>query len=117
VNKVALGQTPSQNIELKMYGGTLRVASESKINITATIFNSSTGLMDPITIADSLSMGGIENSIGDTVIAYEGTGVWIKYPNGVVLNSYKPFISNSSNVVLICQISTGNRHFGCRFDM
>src|SRR3989304_10054770 len=28
VNKVALGQTPSQNIELKMYGGTLRVAGK-----------------------------------------------------------------------------------------
>ena len=42
MNKVVLGQAPSQSVELKMYGGTLSVTGSSTINITANWTNGST---------------------------------------------------------------------------
>lgn len=94
LNKIGLGQAPSKSLELKMYGGSLSVTRDSWINITA---ENST---DTITLVDQ-QMGNIESTIGDTVVAYEGTGVWIKYPSGVILNPYKPLITNQSNVIVI----------------
>src|SRR5659263_220972 len=43
INKVVMGQAPSQNVELKMYGGSLSVTGSSTINITANVTNISTG--------------------------------------------------------------------------
>lgn len=95
INRIALGQAPSQSVELKLYGGRLDVTREGWINITA---RNSTGTIIPLV---SQSLGNIENSIGDTVIAYEGTGVWVKYPSDTVLNAYKPLVTNQSNVLVI----------------
>ncbi|MDP2844913.1 MAG: hypothetical protein Q8N79_02415 [Candidatus Methanoperedens sp.] len=95
INKVALGQAPSQSVELKMYGGTLSVTGNSTIKINAT--NSSN--ME-ISLVDQ-QMRSIESTVGDTVIAYEGTGVWAKYPNNKTVLVYKPLITNRSNVVVI----------------
>jgi len=96
INKIVLGQTPSQNVELKMYGGTLSVTGNSTINITAT---NSTGKNE--TLVYTTDMRSIESTVGDTIIAYEGTGVWAKYPNGKTLLVYKPLITNQSNVLVI----------------
>ncbi len=107
LNKVALGRAPSKSVELKMYGGRLSVSMDSTIKINAT--NSSN---KEITLFDS-TFGNIENSIGDTVVAYEGTGVWVKYPSGAVLNDYKPLFSNQSNTLIIPVIQiTGNSSMG-----
>lgn len=103
INKIALGQAPSQSVELKMYGGRLNVAGESTIEINAT--NST---HDVIQYFDQ--MGSIQNSIGDTVVTYEGTAVWVKYPNGVILNAYKPLITNQSNVLIIPVVSIGGNY-------
>lgn len=95
INKVILGQTPSRNIEMKLYGGELSVTGDSTINITAV---NSTGAT--IVLVDQ-QMRSIENTVGDTVVAYEGTGVWVKHPNGFVYNSYKPLITNEGKVIVI----------------
>lgn len=100
INKVVMGQTPSQNIEMKMYGGELSVTGDSTINITANSYNQTSNSIDRIVLVDQ-QMRSIENTVGDTVVAYEGTGVWVKYPNGFVYNSYKPLITNESNVIVI----------------
>ncbi len=107
LNKVALGQAPSKSVELKMYGGRLSVSMDSTIKINAT--NSTN---KEITLFDS-TLGTIQNSIGDTVVAYEGTGVWIKYPQGVTLNAYRPLFANQSGalVIPVVQIS-GNSSIG-----
>ncbi len=99
-NKIALGQTPSQSMELKMYGGRFGVTGESSITINATRFNTTIPGNEEITIYNQ-QMRSVENTVGDTVVAYEGTGVWIKYPNGFVQNAYKPIISNQSNMLVI----------------
>lgn len=96
INKIVLGQTPSQSVELKMYGGTLSVTGNSTINITAI---NSTGGNE--TLVYTTEMRSIESTVGDTVIAYEGTGVWAKYPNGKTLPVSKPLITNQSNVLVI----------------
>lgn len=100
MNKVVVGQAPSQSVELKLYGGSLSVAGKSTITINATSFNVTNSSYDPITLV-AQQMRSIESTIGDTTIAYEGTGVWAKYPNGNTIVVYKPLITNQSNVLVI----------------
>ncbi len=95
LNKIALGQAPSQSVELKVYGGTVGTSMESTITINAT---NSTGQRISLIQSD---LGGIENSVGDNVIAYEGTGIWVKYKNGATLNFYRPLITNRNNILVI----------------
>ncbi len=107
LNKIALGQSPSQSVELKLYGGTLSTSMDSAIKINAT---NSTG--EEITLIES-DLGIIQNSIGDNVVAYEGTGVWVKYTNGATFNAYRPLISNRSNILVIPIVTiTGNSSVG-----
>jgi hypothetical protein len=94
-NRIALGQAPSQSVEIKLYGGKLSVTGDSTIRINGTI-----GAGSEITL-ETQSMRSIENSIGETLVAYEGTGVWVKYPNDVILNPSQPLIINESNVLII----------------
>lgn len=96
INKIAMGNAPSRGVELKMYGGSLKVTGNSTIGINAT--NSSN---QQISLLEPTKMRSIENSVGDTVVAYEGTGVWVKYPTGVILNPYRPLITNKSNMLVI----------------
>lgn len=100
MNKIALGQAPSKSIELKLYGGSLSTTGENTIVINATVYNSSKS--PPYdNLSFSTDLRSIENSVENTVVAYEGTGVWIKYPNGVVLNAYRPLIINQGNMLVI----------------
>jgi len=99
INKIAMGEAPSRGVELKMYGGSLKVTGKSTIMINAT--NSSN--QNNSFLSD---MRSIENSVGDTVVAYEGTGVWVKYPTGAILNPYKPLISNKNNILVIPVVYT-----------
>ena len=52
-------------------------------------------------------MRSIESVVGETVIAYEGTGVWVKYPNGNTILVSKPLISNQSNMLVIPVVTIG----------
>lgn len=101
VNKVVMGQAPSQNVELKMYGGSLSIAGNSSINITA---RNSTN--EEVILFDR-QMRSIESVVGETIIAYEGTGVWAQYPNGNSVLVSKPLISNQSNIIIIPVVSIG----------
>lgn len=95
LNKIALGQSPSQSVELKIYGGTLSTSMDSTMMINGT---DSSG--NNITLIET-NMGNIQNSIGDNLVAYEGTGVWVKYTNEATFNANKPLITNRSNVLVI----------------
>ena len=101
VNKVVMGQAPSQNVELKMYGGSLSVTGDSSINITANSTNISTGNIERIVLVYDTKMRSIESTVGETVIAYEGTGVWTKHPNGYTTLVSKPLLNNQSNMLII----------------
>ena len=97
MNKIALGQAPSKSIELKMYGGQLSTTGDSTIEINATLFNSTN--LSKYDVTFSKDMRSIENTVGTTVVAYEDTGVWIKYSDTVVLNPYKPISSTRAAVL------------------
>ncbi|VVB87800.1 Uncharacterised protein [uncultured archaeon] len=99
INKVAVGQSPSHEGVLKIYGGSLSVTGGSIIQVNATGYNSTTHSSEEVSI--ETDMGRIESSIGDTVVAYEGTGVWVKNPTGYVLNVYRPLITNRSDMLII----------------
>ncbi len=103
INKVATGQAPSHGGVIKIYGGTLSVTGSSTIQVNGTVYNSTKIPAGPevITLEGPTQMRSIENSIGDTVVAYEGTGVWVKYPTGYVQNAYKPLITNRSDMLII----------------
>jgi hypothetical protein len=103
INKVASGQAPLHGGVIKMYGGRLSVTGSSTIQINGTIYNSTKIPAGPedIILEGPTPMRSIENSIGDTVVSYEGTGVWVKYPTGYVLNVYKPLITNRSDMLII----------------
>jgi hypothetical protein len=101
INKVVMGQAPSQNVELKMYGGSLSVTGSSSINITAR-----NSINENITLVDR-QMRSIESVVGETVVAYEGTGVWVSYPNGNTILVSKPLISNQSNMLIIPVVAIG----------
>ncbi len=100
VNKVVLGQAPSQSIELKLYEGTLSITGGSTIKINVTAFNSTSSENEETTAVDQ-SMNSIESTVGDTVTAYEGTGVWVRYPGSNTLSVYKPLIASKGNVLII----------------
>jgi len=100
VNKVAIGKAPSTSVEMKMYGGRLGITGNGEITINATIYNSTKVPPGPEeTVLVESKLQGIENSIGDVVVAYEGTAVWTKYPDGVV-NLNRPIIVNRSKVLI-----------------
>ncbi len=101
INKVATGQAPSHSGVIKMYGGTLSVTGSSTIQVNVTVTNYSTPTPSQEEKSVLEQMRSIENSIGDTVVAYEGTGVWVKYPTGYVQNDYKPLITNRSDTLII----------------
>ncbi|WP_218838020.1 DUF7289 family protein [Candidatus Methanoperedens nitratireducens] len=99
INKVATGQAPSHGGVIKMYGGTLSVTGGSTIQVNMTVYNSTSNSIEEKYVLEQ--MRSIENSIGDTKVVYEGTGVWVKYPTGYVLNAYKPLITNRSDILII----------------
>ncbi|CAG1002649.1 hypothetical protein METP3_03455 [Methanosarcinales archaeon] len=101
INKVVMGQAPSQSVELKMYGGSLSVTGSSSIIITANSTNISTGNIERMPLLNETRMRSIESSVGDVVIAYEGTGIWAKYPNGNTILISKPLIISHNNMLII----------------
>ncbi len=94
LNKIALGRAPSQSMEMKMYGGRLDVRGDSAIRINATSLGQEKTLYED-------RMGSIQYSIGDAVVAYEGTGAWIRYPSGRTLNTYMPLIAGQGEMLVI----------------
>ncbi|NJD51424.1 MAG: hypothetical protein FIB07_00985 [Candidatus Methanoperedens sp.] len=101
INKVVMGQAPSQSVELKMYGGSLSVTGDSFINITA--INSTN---ENVTLIDR-QVRSIESVVGETIVAYESTGVWAMYPNGNTVLVSKPLITNQSKTLIIPVVAIG----------
>ena len=99
MNKVVYGKAPSQSVELKMHGGTIRVTGDSSINVSVQAWNESLSSMETISVIRSLRS--IENEFEDTSIAYENTGAWVKYPQGKAIAISEPDLSYNQNTLLI----------------
>jgi len=74
----AFGVSPSQLTRIELNGGTLTARKDSDNWMTIYVSNS-TGYR--VTIFNQ-SMGSVEYTFGDTIISYEGGGLFRKYPSG-----------------------------------
>ncbi|MCQ6961717.1 DUF7289 family protein [Methanolobus chelungpuianus] len=100
MNKVVQGNSPSQSIEMKMYGGSLSVAGDNFINVDLGVWNSSTNSVEMIS-AVGTRVKNVENSFQDTTICYENTGVWAKYNNGRAVMVSEPRFTYENNALVI----------------
>ena len=98
---VALGESPAQTIRIDSKGGIFGVnGTASNIKI----------LMDEEEIVNG-SLGTLTYELSDTVIAYEGGGVWMKYPKGdPVMISPPEFHYNGETLTLPIIRLLGNEY-------
>ena len=75
ISAVALGNTPVQLIDINLGGGTLAIESNEtdresyiEVNIAGDIL--------------PVPMGKVKYQLGERIVAYEGGGIWSKYPSG-----------------------------------
>ncbi len=103
LNKVVLGQAPSQSVEFKMYGEMLSVisASSRRSLINITLYNG-TG-----NISYEYDLGVIEAEFDTAIVGYENSGTWVNYSSGGTIMLSKPVfvISNDSMYIPVTTIS------------
>lgn len=94
-SRTVLGDSPTQTIDINLGGGTLTVkpnSTKSKSYIVVKDMNNSFKVTIP--------MGKVEYQLGDRIVAYEGGGVWSKYPSGNVVLSRPEFNYNGWTLTL-----------------
>jgi len=91
-SKVALGDAPLQIIGVDTGGGTVSVVPDSSSEDSYILFELKNET-DTIT-SIKIPMGKIVYTMGDREVAYEGGGVWSKYPEGSVMLSPPEFNYN-----------------------
>lgn len=103
INKVVLGRAPSQNVELKMYGGGISVLSSSARTSTINI----TLIRDEGNVSFEYDLGAIEIRFDTAIIGYENTGAWINYTSGGTVMISKPelVIENHSVYIPVITVS------------
>jgi len=80
IDKVGYERAPIRITELQIKGGVLTVSHNSVITIGGITYN----------------LGSIEYIFDDKALAYENTGIWVKYPNGAVIMMSKPSFSTGT---------------------
>ncbi|MDN5308834.1 MAG: hypothetical protein PWP14_228 [Methanolobus sp.] len=100
LNKVVQGSAPSQSVEMKMYGGSLSVTGDNYISVDLRVWNSSSNAPE-VQSAVGTRVKNVENQFHETYIAYENTGVWVKYDKGNALMVSEPRFTYANNVLVI----------------
>ncbi len=98
-SKVALGEAPVQIINIDTGGGAIAVVSNSSSVAGHISLDDSYVLFELINdtatnISIMMPMGKIVYTMGDREVAYEGGGLWSKYPEGSVMLSPPEFNYN-----------------------
>lgn len=106
-SRAVMGESPLQITNINLGGGSLTVEpnstqSPSYIMVNSTIFSL------------TIPMGKIEYQLGDRIVAYEGGGVWSKYPSGTVMLSRPEFHYNGVTLTLPVFNISGNDSTGGR---
>jgi hypothetical protein len=107
INKVVMGQAPSQSVELKMYGDMLSVISASTRTSTINIAL----IRDAGNVSFEYDLGAIEAKFDTAIIGYENTGTWINYTSGGTIMISKPdfVISNDSMYIPVTTIGISTK--------
>ncbi len=109
-SRSALGEAPRQITDIALGGGyisTIPNSSSDPSYILIEIRNSS-GLISSI----SIPMGKIVYKLGEREVAYEGGGVWSKYPSASVMLSPPEFHYNGETLTLPVVNITGSYSMG-----
>lgn len=105
-SRAVMGESPLQITNINLGGGSLTVepnsTSPSYIMVNSTIFNL------------TIPMGKIEYQLGNRIVAYEGGGVWSKYPSGTVMLSRPELHYNGVTLTLPVFNISGNDSVGGR---
>ncbi len=106
VSQVALGATLKQIIDVELEEGYLSVLPNSSSEQSYILFE----FKDPTTGIQSITipMGKIVYRKGDREVAYEGGGVWSKYPEGSVMLSPPEFDYNGVTITMPVVNISGN---------
>ncbi|MDY6965818.1 MAG: hypothetical protein SVM80_07600 [Halobacteriota archaeon] len=107
VNRIIFGNTPSQDIEIRLSGGNLAASEESAMNITWNVWNETSSSLE--SAYQLINLTTIVYDFEGTKTAYEGGGVWVRYTNsgGTIMLS-KPLIINDSAIIIPIGQSIGS---------
>ncbi|AKB85755.1 hypothetical protein [Methanococcoides methylutens] len=113
VNKVVFNLAPSQSVELKMYGGSIGVIGDSKLNLSVQTWNE-TSLDKEYEGAPTGQLMELRNEREGTSISYENTAVWAKYQTGQPIMVREPQFVFDGNTLIIpfVPIQTGGSTSG-----
>lgn len=106
-SKVALGESSVQSIDIDLKGGSVSLIPNSSSQPSYILFeftNGTSGITTPILVP----MGKIMYRLGDRDVAYEGGGVWTKYPSGSVMLSPPEFNFNGVTLTFPIVNVSGN---------
>lgn len=109
-SRSALGEAPRQITDFALGGGYISIIPNSSSDpsyILIEIRNSSS-LISSV----SIPMGKIVYKLGDREVAYEGGGVWSKYPSASIMLSPPEFHYNGETLTLPVVNITGNSSMG-----
>ncbi len=109
-SRAALGDAPRQITDFNLAGGYLSVIpnSSSETSYILVEFKNETTILN----STSIPMGKIVYRLGDREIAYEGGGVWSKYPAGSIMLSPPEFHYNGITLTLPVISISGNSSIG-----
>ncbi|MFZ2410564.1 MAG: hypothetical protein WAW23_03240, partial [Candidatus Methanoperedens sp.] len=112
-SRAALGEAPRQITDFALGGGSISTIPNSSSDpsyILIEIRNSSLpgGLISSV----SIPMGKIVYKLGEREVAYEGGGVWSKYPSASIMLSPPEFHYNGETLTLPVVNITGNSSMG-----
>ncbi|MCE8428012.1 MAG: hypothetical protein J5U19_06470, partial [Candidatus Methanoperedens sp.] len=105
-SKVALGDSIQQLMNINLGGGTVTVVPNSSSDPSYMLFEMKNATMALVSI--NISMGKIIYRMGDREVAYEGGGVWSKYPEGSIMLSPPEFNYNGITITLPVLTISGN---------
>ncbi len=102
--RAVLGESLLQITNVNLGGGTITVEPDGSSASYITINSSNFSITIP--------MGKIKYQLGDRIIAYEGGGLWSKYPSGSVMLSPPEFHYNGITLTLPVININGNTSVG-----
>jgi hypothetical protein len=104
VSSVIIGDSPMKSINVNLGGGILTVVPNSTGRESYIVIKSANN-----TFNITIPMGKLEYTLGDRIVAYEGGGVWSKYPSGgSIMLSPPEFHYDGRTLTLPVPTITGN---------
>ncbi len=108
VSSAIIGDSPMKTVNVNLGGGILTVAPNSTGRESYIVIKSANN-----TFNITIPMGKLEYTLGDRIVAYEGGGIWSKYPSGgSVMLSPPEFHYDGKTLTLPVPTITGNASIG-----